>query len=336
MARSQANVFYAVNALAVLLCFAVIMVGAYVRLSNAGLGCPDWPGCYGHLDVPAPGAERAAANAAYPTNPVQPAKAWKEMIHRYLASTLGLLILCMAGLAWWRRREPGQQRWLPGLLLLLVVFQGLLGMWTVTLLLKPLIVTGHLLGGMATLALLWLCLLRQGKTMSRLQATVVVRGLAALALAVLFLQLFLGAWTSTNYAGLACPDFPTCLGQWWPRTDFATAFTLWHGLPVNYAGGVLDSAARATIHVSHRLGALVTACVVLLLTATMWRLGNRQRGWRGLAVALVLVTALQVGLGISIVLAHLPLGLAVAHSGGAALLVLAVMAINHAAWGGRT
>lgn len=326
--------FYKINLLALALCFVVVTVGAYVRLSDAGLGCPDWPGCYGHLAVPAQSADVAAANAAFPQRPVQAGKAWKEMVHRYLAGTLGLLILALAVLAWRRRHEPGQQRLLPGVLLALVVFQAALGMWTVTLLLKPLIVSAHLLGGMALLALLLLCLLRQGGHLRGWIAPAPgrLRLFAGIGLAVLAVQIFLGAWTSTNYAALACPDFPTCQGAWWPQTDFATAYTLWHGLGMNYEYGILDSVPRATIHLTHRLGALVTAAVLFALAAPLFVRGGDDRRWRMLATLLVAAVVLQVGLGVTAVVAHLPLPAAVAHNGGGALLLLTVMAINHAAW----
>lgn len=326
--------FYRLNLLALALCFVVVTIGAYVRLSDAGLGCPDWPGCYGHLGVPAQETDIAAANAAFPERPVETGKAWKEMLHRYLAGALGLLILAMAGLAWWHRRERGQQRALPGLLLALVVFQAVLGMWTVTLLLKPLVVSAHLLGGMAVLALLLICLLRQGGHLRALPARSPgrLRLLAGIGLAVLVGQVFLGAWTSTNYAALACPDFPTCQGAWWPETDFGEAFTLWHGLGRSYEHGILDSAPRATIHLVHRLGAIATAAVLLLLAAAAYVRGGADGRWRVLGGLLAVAVLLQVGLGVTAVLAHLPLTVAVAHNGGAALLVLVVMAINHAAW----
>lgn len=327
------SVFYRLNALAVVLTLVVIMVGAFVRLSDAGLSCPDWPGCYGQIIVPESPAEAVAANQAFPHRPLEAAKAWKEMVHRYLAGTLGMLILALAVLAWLRRDVVGQQRALPGILLGLVIFQALLGMWTVTLLLKPLIVTSHLLGGMATLALLWLCLLRQGRHLHGLEGARGLRWLAGLALAVLVLQIFLGAWTSTNYAAYACPDFPSCRGQgWWPETDYARAFTLWHGLGINYEHGILGSAARATIHWTHRLGALLTVAVVLLLTARLWWLGARDVRWRGLAGLLLAAVAVQAGLGITTVVLRVPLWAAVAHNGGAALLLLAVMATVHAVW----
>lgn len=326
------SVFYRINALTVLLAFVVITVGAFVRLSDAGLGCPDWPGCYGHLDVPESQAETAVANAAFPERPVEAGKAWKEMVHRYLAGALGLLILTMAVLAWRRWHVIGQQRVLPVVLLGVVVFQALLGMWTVTLLLKPLIVAAHLLGGMATLALLWLCLLRQGSHLRGMAGVSGLRVIATIALAVLLAQLFLGAWTSSNYAALACPDFPTCQARWWPETDFARAFKLWHGLGINYEYGILDSVPRATIHWTHRIGALITTVVMMLVAARLWLLGGGDQRWRRLAVALVAVTMLQIGLGIATVVLHLPLSVAVAHNGGAALLLLTVMTICHAAW----
>lgn len=314
------------------LAFVVITVGAFVRLSDAGLGCPDWPGCYGHLAVP---EHQASADAKYPDRPLEQGKAWKEMGHRYLAGAFGLLIAAMLFFAWRQRKRPGQQKILPVALTGLVIFQALLGMWTVTLLLKPLIVTGHLLGGMSLLALLLLSLLRQGNHFSGWHTdnhVAFVRGLAGLALAVLVMQIFLGAWTSTNYAALACTDFPTCHGQWWPKTDFKDAFILWRGLGINYEYGVLDSVPRATIHMTHRLGALITTGVLLTLAAALFTLGRRVRGWSVLAVVMLLALALQITLGITVVLAHLPLPVAVAHNGGAALLLCAVMSINHAAW----
>lgn len=329
--------FYRINLAAIALAVLVIMLGAFVRLSDAGLGCPDWPGCYGQLTVPNGPHEIAAANQAFPKNAVDVRKAWTEMVHRYVASTLGLLILVMALLSLRRATVPRIPRVLPWALLALVIFQGLLGMWTVTLLLKPLIVTLHLLGGMATLALLELCLMRH-RRMAAGWSVVRRRGLRVLAGAALLLlvvQVFLGAWTSTNYAALACPDFPTCQGQWWPPTDFATAFTLWRGLPVNFEHGILDSVARATIHWTHRLGAVVIACIMAVLALILWRCGRGDRRWRYLALLLLAATALQIGLGISVVVFGLPLAVAVAHNGGAALLVLVVVLINHAAWSAR-
>jgi heme a synthase len=217
-----------------------------------------------------------------------------------------------------------------------VIFQAALGMWTVTLLLKPLIVTAHLLGGMATLALLFWLVLRTGAHGSGLpvRAPGVLRGVSAAALLVLVLQIFLGAWTSTNYAALACPDLPTCQDRWWPQTDFGEAFTLWRGLGINYEYGVLENVPRMTIHLSHRIGAVITLVTMLGLALYLLRQAAAS-AWRVLGVALLLAVSLQVGLGVAIVLFHLPLPLAVAHNGGAALLLLVLVAINHAAFRAR-
>jgi heme a synthase len=329
--------FYRVAVLATVLTLVLVMLGAYVRLSHAGLGCPDWPGCYGHLvGVPAADHHVTAANEAYPDRPVEAPKAWKEMVHRYIAGILGLLILALAIMAWLRRHLPGQPVGLPLALLALVIFQALLGMWTVTLLLKPMVVTAHLLGGMATLALLFWLVLRSGAHGTGLvtRAPGALRGFASAALLVLVLQIFLGAWTSTNYAALACPDFPTCQGRWWPDTDFGEAFTLWRGLGVNYEHGVLENTPRLTVHLTHRLGAIITALAMLGL-AFYLMIYQRLRAWRVLGATLLLALSLQLGLGIAIVLLHLPLPLAVAHNGGAALLLLVLVAINHAAFQAR-
>lgn len=328
---------FKLNLLTLCLAFVVITLGAFVRLSDAGLGCPDWPGCYGHLDVPRAEADIARANERFAVRPVEPAKAWKEMIHRYAAGALGLFILVMALATLRRSADPRHQVALPWVLLALVIFQALLGMWTVTLLLKPLIVTAHLLGGMATFALLGWCLFRQGTLFNgyRCGRRAALRGAAAAALVLLVVQIFLGAWTSTHYAALACPDFPTCQTYWWPLTDFSRAFTLWHGLGINYEYGILDSVPRATIHWTHRLGAIVVAVFLLGLAALLWWQARFDLRWRGLAVVLAGVLVLQLSLGISVVVFHLPLPIAVAHNGGAALLLLTLMAINHAVWNAR-
>ena len=324
------------NLFAVVLTLAVIMLGAYTRLSDAGLGCPDWPGCYGHLDVPTSQAAMDSAGAQF-GQAVETGKAWREMIHRYFAGTLGLVILALALLALRRTADTHQQRVLPWVTVGVVICQALLGMWTVTLLLKPLVVTAHLLGGMTILALLSLCLFRQGALMVNWPANGLksLRLLAGLGLVVLVCQIFLGAWTSTNYAALACPDFPTCQAQWWPQTDFETAFTLWHGLGINYEYGILSSVPRQTIHWSHRLGACVVALAMLVLAVRLFMASRADGRWAGLGGALLGVVGLQIALGISTVVFHLPLYVAVGHNGGAALLLLTLVAINHAAWRAR-
>ena len=306
-------------AFSTLLALCVVVLGAYVRLSDAGLGCPDWPGCYGQLLVPESQDAVAAANEAYPERPVEHAKAWKEMIHRYLASILGLVIVAMAVIAW-RGRRQGMKPGLPLFLVALVIFQGLLGMWTVTLLVKPLIVLLHLVGGFTTLALLWWLFLATRNGGSEAFPRRVARA-AKLGLAVLVMQILLGGWTSTNYAALSCPDFPTCQTKWWPTMDFADAFTPWRGLGVDYEGGVLSNPARMAIHVSHRIGAVVTTLVLLLVVYTAWR----SRVAASAAIALLSLLSLQVALGIGNVVFHLPLPMATAHNGVAALLVLSLL-----------
>lgn len=312
---------------AAVLALSVVVLGAYVRLSHAGLGCPDWPGCYGRLDVPDEPHLIASANAAFPDRPVEVAKAWKEMVHRYLASGLGLVIVVLAALAWRRRQVPGQARVLPLALVALVVFQGVLGMWTVTLLLKPLVVTSHLLFGLTTLALLWWLALRHAPLVPTLSPAGSWRGWGLLALLLLVGQIALGGWTSTNYAALACPELPTCQGQWWPATDFSTAYTLWHGLGRSYEGGVLDNAARVTIHLTHRLGAIVVGGVIGVLA---WRLLRAaERPLRVLGGVLATLLATQISLGLANVALHLPLPVAVAHNAGAAALLLALVTLQH-------
>lgn len=312
--------------IALVLAFGVVVLGAYVRLSDAGLGCPDWPGCYGRLVVPASEQSIAAANEAYAHRPLEQGKAWKEMIHRYFASTLGLLILVVAALAWRVRREdPSVPVFLPGLLVPLVVFQGLLGMWTVTLLLKPLVVSAHLLGGLTTLSLLWWTLLRLWWPEAPDRVTSVAPSLAIFAICVLGLQIALGGWTSTNYAALACTDFPQCHGSWWPIMDFREAFVLWRGLGVDYEHGVLDGPARIAIHYTHRIGALVTTVIVLWIGLRALRSRNSRLRQCG-ALALMLLTV-QIALGISNVRYGLPLPIAVSHNAVAAALLLSLLAV---------
>ena len=326
---------FQLNLLTLCLAFVVITLGAFVRLSDAGLGCPDWPGCYGHLDVPTEAADVAAANARFSERPVEAPKAWKEMIHRYAAGALGLLILLMALAALRRSGDPHQQRVLPWVLLVLVIFQALLGMWTVTLLLKPLIVTAHLLGGMATFALLGWCLFRAGPLFAGWAATA-RRGLRVAAAAALVLPS--GRYSSAPGRRPTTPRSPvgfSDLSDLLVAADgFLPAFTLWHGLGINYEyGGGEHAAGDDPLDASPRCD--VIAIVMLALAAGLWRAGRVDGRWRGLVGTLAAALALQVALGISVVEFHLPLSVAVAHNGGAALLLLTLVAINHAVWSAR-
>jgi cytochrome c oxidase assembly protein subunit 15 len=324
------SLFRRVCLLATLVALCVIVLGAWVRLSHAGLGCPDWPGCYGHLTVEQALENADRANAAYPDRPLEADKALKEMIHRYLATALGLLILGIAAVAYANRRDPAQPLRLPGFLVALVVFQGLLGMWTVTLLLKPLVVTAHLVGGLSTMALLWWLALRVDRS-TRPSGERGLRRLALLGLAVLGLQIVLGGWVSTNYSALACPDFPTCQKSFWPQMDFGDAFVLWRGLGIDYEGGVLDHPARVAIHYTHRLWGVVTAITLGFLAWRAVRTG-RSRAVRMAGTALALLVVVQWTIGPVMVMKALPLELATAHNGVAALLVLAIVALLRFLW----
>lgn len=313
---------------AVALTFLVIVVGAYVRLEDAGLGCPDWPGCYGQmLGVPDDPHEVAKAEQAFPGKSVDRGRAWKEMFHRYLAGTLGLLIAAIAVIAWRKRRDIGRAPTLAAGLVVLVGFQAALGMWTVTLLLKPAIVTLHLLGGMATLALTaWLALRELDPPAPPPTAARSLRPWAGVALAVLVVQIALGGWVSANYAALACPDFPTCQGAWVPSMDFGDAFHVLRELGMGPAGAPLTQEALNAIQWSHRAGALVTVIVVGGLALRALRVpALGVVGWVILALVVI-----QVGLGIANVLLRLPLVLAAAHNAVAALLLAALVVLNFA------
>ena len=356
-------------AFAAVFAFLVIVFGAFVRLSNAGLSCPDWPTCYGEATWPGHAHEIARADAAFPDRPYEAHKAWREQVHRMIAGTLGLLVFALALVTAWRRkalvaallgaalaaalgvalyiarryelsavlsltaialpllaawRLEGAAPWRIAVgVFAVVVFQAMLGMWTVTLLLKPVVVMAHLLGGLLTFALLGYVALRLAETrvptlpQRRLEAMVVA------ALALLAVQIALGGWTSANYAALACGmDFPTCAGSWWPRTDFREAFVIWRGIGVNYEGGVLDAAARAAIQIAHRIGALVVFAQVLATAILAWR-----RGLRAPAAIAGGLVCTQVALGILNVKLLLPLPVATAHNGVAALLLMALIAL---------
>jgi cytochrome c oxidase assembly protein subunit 15 len=330
-----------------LLCFAVVVLGAYVRLNAAGLGCPDWPGCYGHV-TPLGAQESAIAQAAFPSRPLDVGKAWKEMIHRYAASTLGFIVVLITALAIVHRRKRLLSPTYAVVLLATIVVQGILGMLTVTWQLKPLIVTLHLIFGLTTLSLLywlWLSLPSQswgGMPMngaghagfggggaangSRAAAMRVARRLALVGLIALGVQIALGGWTSSNYAAVACPDFPTCQGAWWPHPDYRNAFVLWHGLSINYEGGILDNPARVAIHLTHRLGALL-ATLALGLAAVFVIVRNSVPAALPAAYAVLAALVLQLTIGISMVREGFPLQLATAHNAGAALLLLATLTL---------
>ena len=245
---------YRLALFATALAVVVVLLGAYTRLTHAGLGCPDWPGCYGFIGVPMSEHKQAVAEARFPEAPVEVEKGWNEMVHRYFAGSLGLVILGLAVQALRRRGQDGQPLKLPLLLLGVVIAQAAFGMWTVTLQLWPQVVTAHLLGGFATLSLLFLLCLRLSAALPVLPAVSRrLRALAGLALLLAVGQIALGGWVSSNYAAVACVDLPTCHGEWWPAMDFANGFHLTQHIGPNYLGGQLDSDARTAIHMTHRL-----------------------------------------------------------------------------------
>lgn len=350
--------------------FGVILFGAFVRLSNAGLSCPDWPTCYGKATWPGHEQDIAAANAAFPERVYEDHKAWREQGHRHVAATLGLLVLAMALQAVWARPRPlaliagsafaaalaiplymkqyylvssllsvvslalpfiaaakldRPAAWrIAAICLSVVIFQAMLGMWTVTWLLKPIVVMGHLLGGLLLFSLLGYVAFGLGLRERLLPASALrLRPMVIAGIVLVAIQIALGGWTSANYAALSCGyDFPKCLGSWWPETDFSEAFVLWRGIGVSYEGGILDGAARSAIQLSHRIGAVIVLGHVGALAVLAWRRGLPRHG--GLIGG---VLAIQIVLGISNVVMGLPLAVATAHTAIAALLLLALVAL---------
>ncbi|MCE9679734.1 COX15/CtaA family protein [Shewanella sp. AS1] len=308
----------------------VIMMGAYTRLSDAGLGCPDWPGCYGMITVPDQHHELTYAKAEFPEHTVEPEKAWLEMIHRYIAGSLGLLVLAILFICLKTRHAPKK---LPIAIVLLILFQGALGMWTVTMKLMPVVVMSHLLGGFALFSLLWLLFLRNSPNWlpgdeplaKRLQS------FALLCLGVLVLQIILGGWTSSNYAALACTQLPICEGDWFNNLHPTDAFYPFHQTEGSYEFGILGYSSRMTIHVAHRFGAILTTLLLVWLTIRMLTLSQTVQLKRS-AWLLGFFLLVQISLGISNVVFNLPLAIAVAHNAGAALLLLTLVYINYALW----
>ncbi|MBD8525715.1 COX15/CtaA family protein [Pseudomarimonas arenosa] len=355
-----------------LLALVVIVFGGFVRLSHAGLSCPDWPTCYGKATWPVHDHEVDHANEAFPQRAVEVGKAWREQVHRHLAATLGLMVLGLAMLA--ARHRPwgrasvmaavaliapaiplymsGHYAWsavltvagelilliqalrwsnqdfsrISVLLLMVIVFQATLGLWTVSWLLKPIVVMAHLLGGLLTFSLLIWTAWRSTPARANLVTghASKLKRLVAVGIALVTVQIALGGWTSSNYAALACgSDFPTCSGQWWPATDFEEGFVLWRGIGVDYEGGVLDGPARTAIHLSHRLFSLLVFGHLLFLALRLRRsVGVGAWGW-----ALGLALGLQMALGISNVIYGLPLAVATAHLAGAALLLFILVTL---------
>ena len=309
------------------LAFVVIALGAWTRLVDAGLGCPDWPGCYGFVVFPTNEAEIALAEARYPTFPYDINKAIPEVVHRYFAAALGFLAIIMVYYSFKQNENKNIRRWTIGLLIF-ICCQGLFGYLTVSLLLLPIIVTAHLFGGFTTLTLFFLIFLMSGKfdILEKMEIPK-LKTIAGIALAVLLFQIFLGVWTSTNYASLACADFPTCQGTYMPEMDFKNGFNLNQEVGPNYLYGLLDNPSRVAIHYSHRVSAILVAVVFLILISKLW-FSNAAP----LASTIGILLLTQISLGIINVVYVLPLYVAIAHNLVAALLLLAIFTVNYLAW----
>lgn len=318
--------------MALLLTLAVILLGAWTRLRDAGLGCPDWPTCYGHLTVPSTPESLARAHELFPGQQVVPAKAWPETIHRYFASSIGLVILLLAGWMFWRRHEADMP-WRHGLFLLaLVCLQGLFGALTVTEQLYPPVVTGHLLLGFSTLTGLFLLHLRLRRAFPRTGDWRMARftRLAFFALAVVVLQIILGGWTASNYAATVCTDLPICQPGWTQLLQWREAFSLTHVNDVSYEFAPhLSAAAKVTIHVAHRFGAMLVVATLFLLIVQLTRHAQAIR-YRLFACGIAVALLLQVSLGLANVRFQLPLWNAVAHNVWAAVLLQILVALIYA------
>jgi cytochrome c oxidase assembly protein subunit 15 len=313
----------------ILLAIVVISLGAFTRLTHAGLGCPDWPGCYGLIDVPQTSEQIIAAERAFPERPVEPQKAWNEMIHRYFAGSLGVLILIIALMSL-KRRSQGGPVGLPLFILLVVTFQAALGMWTVTMKLMPVVVMGHLLGGFTTLCLLLLLYLRLsdfrvpgGDFALKKYAKFAVIGIFILAG-----QIALGGWTSSNYAALTCTELPICQAGWAEQMNFEHAFDLIPPEKDSYEFGHLDHASRVTIHVMHRIGAIVTTLYLFWLVISIYQKAQSPF-FKSAALNLGFILSVQVGLGISNVWFSLPLSVAVSHNVVAAMLMMSLITMTY-------
>lgn len=332
--RRDANKYRKLAWVTTFLTLDLIMFGGFTRLTDSGLGCPDWPGCYGTSSPFAAHADIHAAQSLLPTGPVTFLKAWIEMIHRYFAMSVGVLIIVLMVMAWVKRRELKQSPWFATWLFILVCVQGAFGAWTVTMKLQPVIVTTHLMLALTLLgSLVWLA----SRQMS--QASVAAdpgalrwRWAALVGLALLVFQIALGGWVSTNYAVLACTDFPTCQGQWVPPMDFHNGFKLWRELGKTAGGEVIPMDALVAIHWVHRTFAVV---VVLYLAWLATRL-RRHAALRKPSMLVLMLVFVQFATGLSNIVFQWPLLNAIAHNGGAAVLLLLLVMLNYRIRAART
>ena len=320
----------ALTLLTLFLTFDLVLFGAFTRLTDSGLGCPDWPGCYGSASPLGAKAEITEAQSAMPSGPVTHGKAWIEMIHRYLATSVGVLILVLAALAWLDKKRsmvtearPILSPWWPTVTLVWVCIQGAFGALTVTMKLFPAIVTLHLMGGLFLLVLLCIQAVKYAQMEGRLQAVRIsfgLRGLLWASCVLLVMQIVLGGWVSTNYAVLACTDFPKCQGSWWPPMNFQQGFEVWRQLGLTGAGDPIVFSSLTAIHYTHRLAAVL---VLVVFVALAWQL-NRVPGLRTQSRLIALLITLQLITGLSNVVLGWPLLAAVLHTGGAGALLVVV------------
>lgn len=309
-----------------ILAWIVIMLGAYTRLKDAGLGCPDWPGCYGQITVPQTTQQLKAAKSAYPNQPVEAAKAWPEMVHRYVVGALGAFILVLSIITYRKRHQDKMVFTLSLATIAVIIFQALLGKWTVTMRLLPTVVMGHLLGGFALLALLWLIFLRLSEFDAHLNhSDIKLKEWGLLGLAFIIVQIILGGWTSSNYAALICPDFPFCRGHLIPPLEFKQAFNFFVPIGPNFQGGVLGDSARMTIQFMHRLGALIVLLYVGWFSIRC--LFAKTLTIRCLGAGLLAILIIQIIFGILNVELMLPIFVAVAHNSIAAMLLLCMISL---------
>jgi len=315
--------------ISIILALIVVSLGAYTRLTHAGLGCPDWPGCYGQIKVPETSHQLAKADQAFPDHEVVAHKAWNEMIHRYFAGTLGLFILAIAFLSV-KRRKLGSPVFLPLCILLIVVFQAALGMWTVTMKLMPIVVMGHLLGGFTTLCLLFLLYLRLGThRLPTSDFSVKKYGkYASLGIIILVAQISLGGWTSSNYAALSCVELPICQAGWQEQLTFDGSFDPIPPVKETYEYGHLEHDQRVTIHVMHRLGALITALYLAWLALMVFS-KSQTLYFKQASMLMGVALIVQLGLGISNIWFSLPLAVAVSHNIIAACLMLTLIRLTY-------
>ena len=313
--------------LGICLAFVVIALGAWTRLVDAGLGCPDWPGCYGFVVFPINEADIAIAESLYPEFPYDINKAIPEVVHRYFAATLGLFAIFLVYLSFKQNDNKNIRLWTIGLLIF-ICCQGIFGYLTVSLKLLPIIVTGHLFGGFTTLTLFFYIFLKSSnfEILNKMKIPN-LKFIAGLAFFILIIQIFLGVWTSTNYASLACADFPTCQGSYLPEMDFKNGFNLNQEVGPNYLYGLLDNPSRVAVHYSHRVSAILVTLIFLILMSKLWFTNAAP-----LASSLGILLITQISLGIINVVYVLPLYVAIAHNLVAATLLLTIFTINYLAW----